>query len=388
MDKTISKKFKIAVVVPKYGLVGGGEKFVAEVTERIARDDRFEMHVFANRWKAGSGPITFHQVPVITFPRFLTTISFAHFANRAIAKMDFDLIHTHERIFRADIFSMHSVPHRFWVREIRQKGMSLFDYGTSWVESVLINKGNCRKFLPVSTLAREKILKDFPIDREKIDVIHPGVDIGAFRALNKEDCRREIGDRFGIGKDDRVILFVSMNFELKGLDALMTALSMTKTRHPSAHLKLLVVGKGNYRKYGALARKLSIEENVIFTGVQTSGMEKIYSASDIFVMLSRFDTFGMAVLEAMSASVPVIVSHNVGAKDLVTDGHNGFVVDHEDVDTIAAKIAYMLDERARRSMAEDACRVAVTHDWDRVVERTLQVYDEIVGCGIDAHQER
>jgi len=373
-------------VVPKYGLVGGGEKFVAEVTERIARDDRFEMHVFANRWKAGSGRITFHKVPVMTFPRFLTTISFAHFANRAVAKMDFDLIHTHERIFRADIFSMHSVPHRFWVREIRRKGMSLFDYGTSWVEGELINKGGCRKFLPVSTLAEDKILKDFPIAGDKIDVIHPGVDIGTFRTLDKPSCRREIGDRFGIREDDRVLLFVSMNFELKGLDALMAALSMTKARHPSARLKLLVVGKGNHRKYGALARKLGIEENVIFTGVQTSGMEKIYCASDIFVMLSRFDTFGMAVLEAMSASVPVIVSHNVGAKDLVTDGQNGFVVDHEDVDTIAAKIAYMLDEEKRRAMAEDAYRVAVTHDWDRVVERILTVYDEILGCGNDARK--
>ena len=69
--------YRIAVVIPKYGLTGGAEGFTAELTERIAGDPRYEVHVFANRWEKHSHRITFHQVPVITFPKFLTTISFA-----------------------------------------------------------------------------------------------------------------------------------------------------------------------------------------------------------------------------------------------------------------------------------------------------------------------
>jgi len=79
------------------------------------------------------------------------------------------------------------------------------------------------------------------------------------------------------------------------------------------------LARGIIKKYSILAQKTGIEENVIFAGVQKETLEKIYLASDMFMMLSRFDTFGITVLEAMAASsaLPVIISGNVGAKDLV-----------------------------------------------------------------------
>ncbi|MCJ7495576.1 MAG: glycosyltransferase family 4 protein, partial [Deltaproteobacteria bacterium] len=133
-----SKVYKIAVVIPKYGLVGGAEAFAAELTERIARNNRYEIHVFANEWLKESPRILFHKIPIISFPKFLTTVSFAHFAGRKIASMNFDLIHTHERIFQADLFTMHGIPHRIWVTEVRHKNMSLFDVATKWVEKCLV----------------------------------------------------------------------------------------------------------------------------------------------------------------------------------------------------------------------------------------------------------
>ena len=215
----------IAVVIPKYGLVGGGEKFALELTERIAASGRYHVHVFANRWIARSDRIAFHKVPIVTFPKFLTTISFARFAGREMGKMKFDLIHSHERIFRADVFTMHSVPHRFWVREIRKKHMSLFDYGTAWVEKQLIHSGSCKKYLPVSTLTKEKFLQEYAVDVGRIQVISPGVDLDRFSRPDRLRCRQEVRRRFGLGEEDTVLLFVSMNLELKGLHHLMAALA-------------------------------------------------------------------------------------------------------------------------------------------------------------------
>ena len=377
LRKMTSRIYKIAVVVPKYGLVGGGEKFVQELTERIASNHRYDIHVFANKWRLQSDHITFHKVPVISFPKFLTTISFAWFANRKIAKMNFDIIHTHERIFHADIFTMHGVPHRFWVKKVRRKNMSLFDYGTGWVEKSLINNGKCRMFLSVSGIARGKFLQEFHVDPEKVQVIHPGVDINKFDKLDRNICRREIRKRFGIDETDTVVLFVSMNFELKGLDNLMVAIALTKAEHPSEKLKLLVVGKGNEKKYGRLAQKLGIKDDVIFAGVWKDNIEQIYLASDIFAMPSGFDTFGMVVLEAMSASLPVIISSNVGAKDLIRDGINGFVVDREDIDLISSKIGFMLDKENRKKMAKEAYKVAEQNTWDRMSEKVLEIYSRI-----------
>ena len=369
----------VAVVIPKYGLVGGGEKYALELTERIAASDRYKIHVFANQWRTQSDRITFHKVPIIAFPKFLTTVSFAWFANQEIGETNFDLIHTHERIFRADIFTMHSVPHRFWVREIRKKRMSLFDYGTAWVEGQLIHKGECKKYLPVSSLTKEKFLQEFTVDPDKIQIVYPGVDIDKFSRLDRQRCRQDIRRRFGLGEADTVLLFVSMNFELKGLDNLIASMARIKAKQPDAKLKLLVAGKGNEKKYSRLARECGLAGDVIFSGVWKDDIEKVYLASDIFSMLSKFDTFGMAALEAMSASLPVVISENVGAKDLVRDGMNGYVVNSADIGLISSRIEIMLDHRIRERMAEGAYKEAKNHTWDRMAEKILHIYDETLG---------
>ena len=366
--------YKIAVVVPKYGLVGGGEKFVLELTERIAASPDYEVHVFAHKWKQQSDRIAFHKVPVISFPKFLTTISFAWFAKRRMASMNFDIIHTHERIFHADIFSMHSVPHGFWVREIRRKRMSLFDYGTRWVERRLINKGKCRAFLPVSGITKEKFLQEFNAEAGRVQVIHPGVDNEKFNQFDRAICRAEIRKRFGFDDEAVILLFVSMNFELKGLDNIMAGVARTKAKFPAAPLKLLVVGKGNVRKYKRLAESLGIGNDIAFAGIWKENIEQVYLAADIFVMLSSFDTFGMAVLEAMAASLPVVISHNVGAKDLVIDGRNGFIVVREDIAALSARIIFLLKKENRKVMGAEAYKVAQGKTWDHTAEQVLKIY--------------
>ncbi|RZB35275.1 MAG: UDP-glucose:(heptosyl)LPS alpha-1,3-glucosyltransferase [Desulfobacteraceae bacterium Eth-SRB1] len=373
------QKKKIAVIIPKYGLLGGAERFAYELTERLSLNEKYDFHVFANRWQSDSGRITFYKVPIIRFPKFLTTISFAWFANRKISKMNFDLIHTHDRIFDADIFTMHGIPHRIWVHDVRKKSMSLFDHATCWVEKHLINNTKCKIFLPVSSLTKEKFLEEYKIEPEKIQVIHPGVDIEKFQGLDREGCRKEIREQFKIGPFDIVILFVSMNFEIKGLDYVIATLGKAKTSYPSQNLKLLVVGKGNYKRYGALAQKAGIKDNVIFAGVQKENLEKIYLASDIFMMLSRFDTFGMTVLEAMAASLPVIISNNVGAKDLVNKGINGFVIeDTNNIDMICDKIGSMLDSKTRTTMAKKAYNTALSNFWGTVAKRVENIYEKML----------
>jgi len=378
----MSNMRKIAVVIPKYGLVGGAEQFTLELTERIARNPRYDVHVFANQWLVHSARITFHKVPLIIFPRFLTTISFAYFAGRQTAALKFDLIHAHDRIFHADIFTMHCTPHRIWVHDVRKKHMSLFDYGTNWVERRLINNGRCAMLLPVSNMAREMFLKEYNLSPQQIMVMHPGVDIEMFNTFDRQFCRLEVRRHFGIDPLDTVILFVAMNFEIKGLDRLIKAMARLKAINHSAQHKLLVIGKGDVKKYTRMAKKTGIEGNILFAGVL--GKEKlvqIYLASDIYVMLSKFDTFGMSVLEAMAASLPVIVSSKVGAKDLVIPGGNGFVVEDEmDADGIAGLIGLLLDSKLNTGMGQKAHQTAIANTWDVVAKKVEAIYEQILSA--------
>jgi UDP-glucose:(heptosyl)LPS alpha-1,3-glucosyltransferase len=368
---------KIAVVVPKYGLVGGGEHFVFELTERLAKTPEYEIHVFSNKWRSKSNLITFHKIPIISFPKWLTTISFAFFANKKIAKMEFDLIHSHDRVFKSDIITIHSIPHRTWIREIRQKRwLSLFDHGTSWTDKQMYNNSGCQMFLPVSSLVKKKLLETFQLDERKIRIIHPGVDVERFQSAGRPD-RQEIREAVGVSDSDLLILFVGMNFEVKGLDLLLSALAILKSEYHNDQVKVLVVGKGNHKKYKELARQFGIGKQLIFIGVRND-MERIFQAGDILVMLSKFDTFGMVVTEAMAASLPVIISDKVGAKDLILQGKNGFVVNREDIDTICSKIHFMLNKEKRLEMGKKAYHTALNNTWDQMLLKVLDVYETLL----------
>ncbi len=367
---------KVAVVVPKYGTVGGGEKFVYELTSLLALDGRFEMHVFANRWRAGSAPVAFHRVPRIPFPRFLRQAAFAWFVERRIGEGNFDLVHAHDRIFRADVFTMHSIPHETWVREVRGRRPTLFDRVTAWVEKRLLAKGGCARYLPVSSIAGDAYREKYRIEPSRMRVLHPGVDPERYSPSDRAACRDSVRGRYGIGPAEIVALFVGMNFEVKGLDAIIEAVAKAKALRPGAGLRLLVVGKGNEGRYRSLAASLGVGDAVIFAGPKAEGVEAFYRASDFLMMLSRFDTFGMVVLEAMASRLPVIVSANVGAKDIVEEGVNGYVLpDGRDADAAAARIVLLLDGERRAAMGEAGQRTAERHTWERLSKDVADVYE-------------
>ncbi|MBI5905409.1 MAG: glycosyltransferase family 4 protein [Deltaproteobacteria bacterium] len=376
---TSSARPRVAVVVPKYGTVGGGERFVFELTERLARDGRFEIHVIANRWVPGPGPVVFHGIPRIPFPRFPRQALFAWLAGREVERGNFDLVHAHDRIFRADVFTMHSIPHETWVRDIRKRRPTLFDRVTARVERRMMEQGGCVRHLPVSSIAGEAYRKMYRVDPSRMRVLHPGVDLARFSSPDRDERRREVRARYGIGSSEVVVLFVGMNFEVKGLDAILRAVARAKAMRTEASLRLLVVGRGNEGKYRALASSLGIADSVAFAGTQAEGVEAYYLASDLFMLLSSFDTFGMVVLEAMASRLPVIVSGNVGAKDLVEDGVSGYILpDRTNADDAAGKIVHLLDPQRRVAMGEAGRRMASLHGWDRLAEAVGGVYEEVI----------
>jgi UDP-glucose:(heptosyl)LPS alpha-1,3-glucosyltransferase len=370
---------KIAVVVPKYGLVGGGERFASEVTERLARNENLDIHVFANKWVASSNRITFHKVPIIRFPRFMGPLFFAWFVKWKIGSMNFDLVHSHHWIFNANIFSVHGVPHAGWVRKVRKRSSSLYDRAVIAIERKLIKEGDASCFLPVSTIAMEAFRREYATLQGHWQVVHPGVNVARFSTPDRAACRADIRGRYGIGASDTLLLFVGMNFEVKGLDTIVAALAKARTARPEANFWLLVVGRGNESKYRKIAQSLGIAEAVTFAGTQVDGLERYYRAADIFIMLSKFDTFGMVVLEAMAASLPVIVSPNVGAKDLVDEGVNGFVLPApHDAIAAAERIVRLSDGARREAMGTAAAQTAAMHDWEKLAESMERLYQDML----------
>lgn len=371
---------RVAVVIPKYGLVGGSERFAFEVTERLARSGHYEMHVFANRWQAADGsPVVFHRVPLVKFPRSLRPWSFAWFAQRMIARGEFDLAHSHDRLFHADLFSLHGVPHAGWVRDVRNKTPSLFDHAIMAIERRMIANGAKSWFLPVSSLAQEMFRQEYGNLPGRWQVMHPGVNVTRFATPDRRACREAIRQHYGIAETDFLLMFVGMNFEVKGLDSILSAIARTRATQPYPAIRLLVVGKGNEARYRKLAQSLGVADAIVFAGEQTTGLEQYYRAADALILLSAFDTFGMVVLEAMAAGLPVVVSSNVGAKDIVEDGINGFVIQNaRDADETANRIMGILDGLKRKIMGDAAAHSSTIHTWERLAAELDVVYQTIL----------
>ncbi|MFC1824345.1 glycosyltransferase family 4 protein [Thermodesulfobacteriota bacterium] len=367
---------KIAVVTPRYGFVGGAENFVHELTERLALMDGFEIHVLANQWDQGNGPITFHKVPIIPFPRWLKPVSFAWFAQKIIRSSRFDVVHSHERILKMDLLTFHGIPHATWIKETKRNHLSLFDRATAWVEKKGICNGASPMVLPVSHLVKGELLKLYDIPTSNIEVLHPGVNLERFSKIGSTGVRKEVRKRYGLSESDIVVLFVGMNFEIKRLELVMKGVAYLVSKG-NKNVKILIVGKGGENHYSTMARSLGIGSGVIFTGVSRE-VENFYLASDIFAMPSVYDTFGLVVLEAMAAGLPVIISQRVGAKDLIESGENGFVLpDTPTSFDMANAISLLMEARRRKQVGEKARQAVQKHDWAGVTQKVAELYQKL-----------
>ncbi len=366
---------KIAVVIPKFGLVGGAETFASKLTETLAQREDLHIHVFANQWSQGNSPITFKKIPIIPFPRFVRPISFAYFSKKRISLEEYDLIHSHDRIFSMDLVTMHGIPHERWIREVRRKSPGLFDRSTSWVEGKGLRGPPIPLVMPVSSLVKEKLIKQYDIPEARIQVIHPGVSMERFPVGHREKYRHEIRQMHGLSPHDMVCLFVGMNFEIKRLELVMRGIAgLGRADGTLGRVKLLVVGKGRMDWYRRMAYDLDISDNVIFAGVRHD-VEKYFLASDFFAMPSTFDTFGLAVIEALAAGIPVIISRSVGARDLIEEGEQGFILKHNpSPDDFREKLTVLLNEDRRIKMGEKAREVALRHTWRHTADKVTDCY--------------
>ena len=232
------------------------------------------------------------------------------------------------------------------------------------------------------------MFREYAVAPERVRVVHPGVALERYAGLDRPRCRERIAGRFGIALGRRLSFSSRMNFEIKGLDALMKGLAVLAGQPSAPPFRLLVAGKGNVRKYRALAASLGIDRLVTFEPASFPGRDlpSVYGAPDLYKTLSRFDTFGMVVLEAMAASLPVLVSDRVGAKDLVRDGGNGFVLPagagpeettRRHFYNRARTLAFLLREETREQMGRAARETARDHTWDAAAARIAALYEKI-----------
>jgi glycosyltransferase involved in cell wall biosynthesis len=172
-------------------------------------------------------------------------------------------------------------------------------------------------------------------------------------------------------------LFVGATIRRKGIDLLLDAFAAVERRLP-ARARLVVVGpRGDGH---ALLERGGVGDVVAHAAVTQSALREFYRRADCFVLPSRHDSFGMAVLEAMACGLPAIVSEMVGAREAIDEGRSGWIVPLADSRPLAERMAWCVEHRAALAAMRPAARAAAErHDWRRYGDRLAAAMAGILG---------
>jgi glycosyltransferase involved in cell wall biosynthesis len=209
--------------------------------------------------------------------------------------------------------------------------------------------------------------KNFIKTNKEIKVLPLGFEIPPFPKVSKENL--------GFSEMDFIIVTVCRLVKRKGLHLLLHALKKLNNRN----LKLLIIGDGIERKnLENLAHSLGLDEQVIFTGFIDEDKKFQYiSISDIFVLPTYHEGFGIVYLEAMACGLPIITTDNGGQRDIIVDNKNGFLVPVGNVDALVEKIVYLLENKEERErMKKNNVEQAMLYHISNVARLYEEIYRE------------
>lgn len=170
---------------------------------------------------------------------------------------------------------------------------------------------------------------------------------------------------FGVDGDTPVLLFAGRLSEEKGVMDLPRVIEKVRAEISGA----VMVFAGTGPAEGALKRAMP---DALFLGwVDGTRLPEIYSAADLLLLPSRFDTFGCVVLEALSCGLPVVAYRSKGPKDILNDGTNGYLVKGK-TEMAARIVQYLRDRRLMRSFREESLKRAGEYDPDTIVGRFIR----------------
>ena len=244
------------------------------------------------------------------------------------------------------------------------------------------------RLVAATPLERAQMTWLYGADPANIRVIPCGVDLKQFKPIVPKEAR----DRLGLASDHQMILFVGRIEPLKGIDTLLRAMALLVRNDPNLQEQACVAIIGGDPAGGSatagkemerlkrLRTDLGISDLVVFLGAQDQdALNVYYSAAEILIMPSHYESFGMVALEAMACGTPVIASKVGGLAFTVQDGVTGFHVPERNPEALADKISLLLrDTSLRRRLGRQAVQSAQRYSWPSVANQIVALYGEAI----------
>lgn len=215
----------------------------------------------------------------------------------------------------------------------------------------------------------------YAADSGKISVIPPGVDLNRFHPIAVNRAKAKIG----IPSGRRLILFVGRLDPIKRVEVLLKAFSRINRRR----IHLLIVGgesdDDNFTRLKSQAKKLGIADHVSFLGQRDQKiLPAYYSAAEITVVPSSYESFGLVALESMACGTPVVASSVGGLTVLNASGQTGFSIPPNQIKPLAKAISLLLQNRKLRlEMGRAARQTGLKYAWSKIIPQILGCYQTL-----------
>jgi N-acetyl-alpha-D-glucosaminyl L-malate synthase BshA len=371
-----------------YASVGGSGIVATELAKKLAARGH-EVHLVSSEtpfrlgdYQAG---LAFHRVTTPAYPLFREPQYLLSLTNRIVQlsrEFNLDIVHAH-----------YAVPHAtaaFLAKQILSSGppsrvpkiittlhgtdITLLGNDTSYSETVAFSIDASDGVTAVSESLKADTYSALRV-RSDIRVIPNFLDCAEHGRVPVPDALRQ---RICRGACEKIVIHVSNFRPVKRADAVIRIFK--KIREGGVNARLLLVGEGpDLEKSLRVAREIGVADQVEALGEQDQ-VQALLSISDVLLLPSEQESFGLSALEAMACEVPVVASRVGGLPEVITDGETGFLHPLGDLDAMAASAVRLLSDPALHARVARAGRRLVETKFcaDEIVPKYEEYYEEVL----------
>jgi N-acetyl-alpha-D-glucosaminyl L-malate synthase BshA len=363
-----------------YPTFGGSGVMATELGMSLAKKG-YEVHFITYnqpvRLDFISRGLHFHEVRMEEYPLFHHQpyqLALSSKMVEVVEEFDLDLLHVH-----------YAIPHAYAAYMAKQmlaaKGkdikvvttlhgtdITLVGSHPNYQAAVEFSINNSDIVTAVSHNLKEDTERLFDLTKE-VEVVYNFIDIEKYRPPSGKGCQRIALAEPG----EKIITHISNFRPVKRVEDVVLIFNKIQKEIPS---KLLLVGEGpDFDQVNLLVKKLKLSDSVIFLG-NSNEVSKILCYSDLFILPSITESFGLAALEAMAAKTPVISTNTGGLPEVNIDGVTGYLSNLGDVDQMAENgIKILKDEDLLETFKENAFTQAQTFSYDAIVPEYEELYN-------------
>ena len=364
-----------------YPTFGGSGVVATELAKGLAKRDH-DVHILSYarpaRLDTFRTNISYHEVNMNTYPLFEYPPYDLALANQMASLIEYekiDVLHVHYAIphatsaYLAKQILGDKAKHVPLITTLHGTDITIVGSDPSYKNVVDFSINQSDGVTAVSSYLRKETYERFDIKKD-IKVIPNFIDLDRFQKSDQNHFKKAI-----CPNDEKVVVHVSNFREVKRVPEVVSVFAHILENDIEA--KLLLVGDGPDRQRAEQrCRELGMCDEVRFLGKQDQ-VEDILSIADLFLIPSGSETFGLAALEAMSCSVPVISSNIGGLPEVNIHGETGYLCDLDDIDCMGDYAVKILsDDELHEELASNARKQAETFEMSKIISQYEQYYQD------------